>query len=233
MRTSIFAVILILGAATVQAEPRLVVLAPTFEFGYTPQNSAVQHRFWFRAAGTDTVRIKEIKTDCACALMPLERDWLAPGDSMEVTITWELGRITGGILRSPYVFCNASPDPMKLYLSASVTPFPDSVRPVSVRPFRFELARASIRDIDSIGFTLTNHSDDEVNVRLISPLPRQIDVVLPDVVPGNSGSTGYVRLKPEFADTEFNTSITLMTTDPKNTHVTIPVRRKFYLDKGN
>ena len=86
-------------------------------------------------------------------------------------------------------------------------------------------------DIDSLAFTLTNHSKQDLAVKLISAQPEEYELVLPDSVHALSSSTGYVKLKPEFADSEFQTSLTLLISDQGNKHLTIPVRRKFYTVK--
>lgn len=227
----IVAVIIVLTGANSQSQPRLVVLSPTFDFGSLPQNTTLVHRFWFKSAGTDTLRITEIKTGCACAVMPLEKDWIAPGDSMEVGIHWETGKSLGPINRFPRVFTNAGPDPLKLHLKGMVVSYPDSLRPISVKPYRFELAKSSRKDIDSLSFVLINHSTQDLAISLISTPPEEVEVVFPDSVRALSNSSGYVRLKPGFADLEFQTSLTLLVSDQRNTHITIPVRRKFYIVK--
>jgi hypothetical protein len=210
------------------SQPRLVATTPTFDFGYTPQNVKLVHHFWFKSVGTDTLLINEIKTGCACAVMPLERDWLAPGDSMKVGIYWNVKRYLGKIERNPRIFTNAGPDPVRLHLQGTVIPYPDSTRPVSTKPFNFLLARSTYKDIDSLSFTLTNHSGQNLAVSLASVPPEEVELVLPDSVRALTSSTGYVKLRPEFAGSEFQTSITLLMSDQGHTHITIPIRRKFY-----
>ncbi len=220
---------LVAAVACVSAEPRMVVLVPDFDFGYMPQNATVQHRYWFHSLGDDTVKIENIKTGCACAVMPYERDWIAPGDSLPVTITWKLGRSMGGVSKFPRVFTNAGPDPVTLQLRGTVLQSLESTGPVCPQPYRFELGRSALKDIDSLSFVLANFSDQDLSVSIISALPDQVDLVMPRNVPGGDQAQGHVRLKPEYADTEFETSITLGISDAKNTHVTIPIRRKFYV----
>jgi len=222
-----FILVLITGALS-HSQPRLEATAPEFDFGYTPQNVKLVHHFWFKSVGTDTLLINEIKTGCACAVMPLERDWLAPGDSMKVGIYWNVKRSLGKIERSPRVFTNAGPDPVRLHLKGTVIHYPDSARPVSPKPFKFLLASSPSQDIDSLSFTLTNHSSQNLAVSLASVPPEEVELILPDSVRALASSTGYVKLRPEFADSEFQTSITLLMSDQGHTHITIPIGRKFY-----
>jgi hypothetical protein len=227
----IVVITVLITAALSYPQPRLVATAPTFDFGYTPQNVKLVHHFWFKSVGTDTLLINKIKTGCACAVMPLERDWLAPGDSMKVGIYWDIKRNLGKIERKARIFTNAGPDPVWLHLKGTVVHYPDSTRPISPKPFRFLLARSSHKDIDSLSFTLTNHSNQNLAVGFASFPPEEVELVLPDSVQALASSTGYVKLRSEFADTEFQTSVTLLMSDQGHTHITIPIGRKFYTVK--
>jgi hypothetical protein len=216
-------------AISAQAQPRLEVTDPDFDFGYVPQNTRLVHRYWFKSVGTDTLRIKDIKTGCSCAILPLEKNWIAPGDSMSVSFYWEIKRGIARVGRTARIFTNAGPDPIRLHLEAMMLPFPDSARPVTVKPYRCELAKTSRTVIDSVSFTLANYSDRDLAVTMISPPVDECEVVVPDSLKALSNSTGYVKVKPEYADTEFEASITLKFSDQKSTRLTIPIRRKFYL----
>jgi len=228
----ITAILVGLCAVLSYSQPRLEIPVNNFNFGYVPQNSTVVRKFWFKSTGTDTLQIKDIKTGCACAVMPLEKNWIAPGDSMRVSIFWAIKRNMGAIARSPRIFTNASPDPLRLHLQGTALLFPDSARPVSVKPYKFELAKSSHTEIDSLSFTLVNRSDHDLSVSLVSSPPDECELFVPDSVGALSSSTGYIKVKPEFADSEFKTSITLLLSDRKSTRLTIPIRRKFYLEKA-
>ncbi|HWR82857.1 MAG TPA: DUF1573 domain-containing protein [Candidatus Deferrimicrobium sp.] len=233
MKCLLSAALVLLFEAAAYGQPRLVVPMSQFDFGFVPQNSKLTHRFWFRSLGTDTLRISEIKTGCACAVMPLTQDWIAPGDSLEVRIDWEIGKNIGGVDRFPRVFTNAGPDPVQLHLKGMITAFPDSARPVTVQPFRFLLAKSARKTIDSLSFTVTNHDSQPLKVSLISPAAEQIELVFPDSIDAQSSRTGYVKVKRAWADTEFETSLTLLISDPANTHITLPVKRQFYALEQN
>ncbi len=210
------------------SQPRLEIVDTDFDFGYTPQHTTLVHRFWFKSAGTDTVVINDIKTGCACAVMPLEKDRIPPGDSMRVGIFWDIKNNLGPTGRTVRVFTNAGQDPLRLHLDALVHLYPDSARPVSVKPYRSELAKSSQAVIDSVIFTLTNHANQDLSVALVSSFSDECEIVLPDSIKALSSDNGYVKVKPEFADTEFETSITLLFSDQQASRLTVPIRRKFY-----
>lgn len=232
MRKLFLAVILlVLVSGLAYSQPRLEVSVSNFDFGDAPRKGTLVHHFWFKSVGTDTVRIHDIKTGCDCAVTSLERNWIAPSDSMKIALYWDISKYRGEIVRTPRVFTNASPDPLRLQLSANALLSPDSIRPVTVKPYIFELAKSSRMVIDSMSFLIVNHSDRDLAVSLVSPPVEECDLVLPDSIGALAGSTGYITVKPEFTDTEFKTSITLLISDGNDRNdkrITIPIRRKFY-----
>jgi hypothetical protein len=217
---------------SVYCEPRLIVLAPNFDFGSVPQISTLKHSFWFYSLGDDTVKISEIKTGCSCALMPLEQDWIAPGDSIEVTITWQIGKHIGKTDRFPRIFSNVGEDPLQLRLNATVVPKPDSIKPVSFAPYKVQMGRTVDKDVQSMSIKLTNLTDQELDISLISKHPKEIQFTLPEKLSANSTQEFQVALSPEFIDSEFETSFTIGFSDELNNRLTIPVKRKFYLPPG-
>lgn len=217
-----------LACTSSYSQPRLEISDTDFDFGYTPLNTKLVNRFWFKSVGTDTVVINDIKTGCACAVMPLEKNRIAPGDSMRVGVFWDVKNNLGPTGRTVRIYTNASQDPLRLHMKAVVRPTLDSARPVSVKPFRCELAKSSRAVIDSISFTLTNHTDEDVSVALVSSFPDECELVLPDTIKALASSRGYVKVKPEYADMEFETSMTLLFSDQEASRLTVPIRRKFY-----
>jgi hypothetical protein len=164
--------------------------------------------------------------------MPLEKDWLAPGDSMEVEIHWSLKRHVGSVSRLPRVFSNATGSPHSLVLKGSVSPRPDSIRPVTAKPFRLLFGKTSAADIDSIAVELTNHTSEQVAVEVVSPTNPELVLNLPATIEPFSSATGYARLTEGFGDKEFQTSVTLLFSDERTSRLTLPVERKFYLATG-
>ncbi len=215
-------------AAAAQADPHLAAPAPKFDFGVIPSNSQLVHKFWVKSTGTDTVNITEIKTGCSCVVSDQASTKVAPGDSLLLGFSWDTKRMRGTIYRSPRVFYDGAANPVILQMSAVTYDYPDSARPVTLKPYRFEFGRTSRGDIDSIGFTVTNHSDEDLTIDVISAPDSGVDVVMPNAVPAGGQATGYALLQKEAKDTEFETSLTIMVSDPKSTHLSVPIRRKIY-----
>jgi hypothetical protein len=224
-------ILLVLAHGPASSEPLLEVPDRGFDFGDAPQKATLVHRFWFKSVGTDTVRIHDIKTGCDCAVPSLEKKWIAPNDSMEVTLYWDISKYQGSIARTPRVFSNAGQDPVKLRLSATASIAPGSARPLTVNPYKFELAKSSRKVIDSLSFLLANHSERDISIRLVSRPVEECELVLPDKIDALGSATGYILVKSEFRDKEFKASVTLLISDGDNRdaqRLTVPIRRKFY-----
>ena len=209
-------------------EPVLEIPSNSFKLGYTPYNSTVCHHFWFKSTGTDTVDIISVNTGCKCAVMPLDRTQIAPGDSMNVAFFWNTGRRVGPATQHPNVLIKGSDDPSFVILIGTIVNGLDSCRPVSIKPYKFELARIANKSIDSISFKLLNHSGEDVFLKVVSSPIEECVITIPDSLQSGIEATGYIKVKPEFADLEFKRSITIEISNEKATRLTIPIRRKFY-----
>lgn len=228
MKWPLFTLLLLLAAQTVSAGAKLEIPSHRFDFGMMPSNSSVAHSFWFRSAGTDTVRIQAIKTGCQCTTMPLEREWLAPGDSMKVEVFWELGRRIGKTGQYPRVFIEGDPEPHYISLIGNIAQVMDDLQPVSVTPFKAAFARTSSISIDSISFMFTNHSDEDLNLAVVSYSSEAYEVKFPTQIVGGATAEGYVKISAQATDLEFKGSITVEFEGNKKNRLTIPVQRKFY-----
>ena len=210
------------------AEPKLEITDQRFDFGSVPTNSIIYKHFWFKSTGTDTLIITNIKTGCACALMETVKDTLPPGDSIKVGIEWKIGNRIFSIGRYPYIYTNASEDPYRIYLTGEAFKTLDKLQPVSLSPYKFELPRYKDNSIDELKFTLTNNSENTVHYRIITELPKECEISLPEKIEPNSKGVGTIKVKKEYADKEFTSSITIVSLDNTKTKITIPIRRTIF-----
>ncbi|MEW6412432.1 MAG: DUF1573 domain-containing protein [Candidatus Zixiibacteriota bacterium] len=210
------------------AQPNLQIPGERFEMGSIPQQSVVSHCFWFTSTGTDTLIINEIKTPCGCQVEPLEKNWIAPGDSMLVSICWDVKKRVGPTGNYPYIYTNVGPETFRVYLTGTVTREPDAIRPVSVKPFALDLSKFRERAVDSLSFRIINHSDTSYTLTPVSFFVDECDIILPDSVAARSTAIGTIKVRPEFLDKEFYRSITLLLNDTRKTRITIPIKRKIY-----
>lgn len=229
MRTVCFTLLALICLTVVtQAGPRLEIPDHDFDFGLVPQNSTVSHSFWLKSVGDDTLRITDVKTGCSCALMPMAQDFIPPGDSMLVALHWKVGRRIGKVGRYPSIFTNQGPDPHSMKITASVALRPDSLRPLGFLPYKFELAKHQKKSIDEIDFQVVNRWETDLELTVVGGLPEEVVLDLPSKVEAGRTAWGTVRIRPEYADTEFATSITIEVNDVDKNHITVPIRRKLY-----
>lgn len=222
----LFACVILAGS--VQAEASLRFSTDRFELGAIPPNSVVSHYFWFRSAGTDTLVIDEIKIGCGCTLMPLERNRVAPGDSMKVDICWDVKGKIGANGSYPYIFTNAPDGPGRVYLTGTIVKYPDSLRPISLKPYILDLSRIRETSIDSLTFTIRNHGEQDITLSPIAFDIPECEVTLPELVPAKSVAYGRIKVKEEYLDKQFKRSFTLQLNDERDSRITVPVRRKIY-----
>lgn len=219
---------LLLICSSIFAGPELEIVNNRFDFGMVPQRSTLAQYFWFKSIGDDTLVINEIKTGCTCALMPLERDTLPPGDSTLVGIYWNIGKSIYKTGRYPYIFTNATPDPYRIFLTAEVYPATDTVKPLSCSPYILALSSHPKASVNEVTFTVSNHMDEDVDLQVVSFPLKECDLELPDKIGKQSSIKGTIKVKPEYLDKEFKSSITIYVNTGKEHRLTIPVHRKIF-----
>lgn len=230
---SILAVTLIISGL-VLAEPKLDIDYKSYDFGWVPYNSTGVLYCVIRSVGTDTLVINDITSDCRCLVMPLENQLLPPGDTMIIPVIWEFDDVPNRSSHFCKIFTNeqASIDgkPLQLKFEGTVVINPDSLRPVAAKPYRLEFSRMGQIDIDSVSFILTNRSIRDLKLELMAFPYQECEISVPDSLKPNSTVTCWVKIKPEYANREFLSSLTIRMTD--NTRfdrsLTIPIRRKIY-----
>lgn len=226
----IFGIILLLGAISglvaQNTDKKLQIIEGEYDFGAVAQNATITHTFWFKAVGNDTVYIDSLKTGCDCISAPLTQQWIAPGDSLPISLIWNTERKLGNSGRYPYIYVRGQKEPERILLSAKVTPQPDQGYPVAFKPFIAELTRMKGFSVDSVAVKIENKSNVPLHVHVVSEAP-QVRISLPESVPANGTAIMSLTLLPEYVGAEFIHSVTLAYTGEGTSGIfTIPIRRK-------
>ena len=216
-----------LGTA-ISAQPVLESSPASFDFGFTIHNSTIVHKLWLKSTGTDTVKVKDIQTGCSCTTIPLAQKEIAPGDSVEITISWDTQRTYGPVKRYPRIYYHDAEKPLRLSLFTNVQNVPDTNLSVVILPFKFELGRLPAKSVDSLEFKIRNNTTKEIETSLVSHLSEKFEIVFPKLIPAKSDSYGYIKIKPGFIEEEFEDSITLRFNHEEKYYITVPIRRKIY-----
>ena len=129
VKLSIFiAAIIIALAGNLAAQAKLRIANDRFDMGSIPGGVTASHNYWFKATGADTVVIDSMITTCGCTLSPLEKNWIAPGDSMRVEFCWKTGKKPGPTGNYPYIYTNADFEPIsRVYMTGTIMKFPEIV----------------------------------------------------------------------------------------------------------
>lgn len=217
-------------AGPLSAEPAIELSTTEFDFGHVVARTTLYYTVWLRSTGDEPLKVFEIKTGCDCAIMPLAKREIAPGDSVAATLQWQTERAHGPIRRFPRIFTNASLDPERLIFSAMVLNHADSSRPISILPYRFVFTEFAGKKRDSITFTLTNHGTENYQVLLPLGASPDYEIVLPDSLAAGETETGFVRLKEALIGETFDATLTVQFNakgrEPRR--FSVPVRHEIY-----
>ena len=77
----------------------------TYDFGTVAQGTAVKHVFKFKNAGTDTLRIEQVKTSCGCTAAESSKI-IPPQQEGQITVTFNTGSALGKASKTVSVFSN-------------------------------------------------------------------------------------------------------------------------------
>ena len=102
---SVSVILMLLGAAA-WAGPTIAVDSDTYEFGSVVEGYSVTHTFTLQNVGDEELVISRIRVSCGCTATQLATDHLAPGESVEFTVTVNTTGFSGLISKSIYVYSN-------------------------------------------------------------------------------------------------------------------------------
>lgn len=100
------------------AQPRLLVERPVFDFGEVEQGTSIEHVFRLRNGGDSPLRVEHVKSTCACTVgAVLGRDVPPEGETW-VTVQLDTREIAGPTTKTITVYAN---DPTHPVSGLSVT----------------------------------------------------------------------------------------------------------------
>ena len=207
-----------------QAAPLLVIDQQEFDFGTVPQNSKISHVYHLQNAGDDTLIISKVVPGCGCTKVPLEKSVLAPGEGTAVEIIFSTGQYNGPVTKHPRLETNANPSSRNLVFRATVTGRPDSTSPLLIRPYKLDLSQFGPTVRDQMKFTVSNTSDEEVSLALVSA-SNLFSVSLPDKIAAGQSAEGTIQLNQTALSESFEKSFTFRVNDSTLPRFTVPVKR--------
>ena len=75
--------------------PVIEIESSEFDFGEITYGDIFNHTFKVKNTGTADLEIRRIATSCACTSAQIEKDLLAPGEEVILSVRYESGMMTG------------------------------------------------------------------------------------------------------------------------------------------
>lgn len=208
-----------------QLGSKALVVEPTFDFGYIPQQAKVSHTYWVSNLGTDTLRVFNVRPGCGCTKAPQTTFEAAPDDSLPIELVFDAGRRTRDQLKSTKVTCN---DPGKsqfdLQLSAYVYTEKDTIQPIAIT--KNDVLKLTTDDLGkTFSVHFTNESKEPLSVTIVDYPPELVSITPPSapVAPGKSGEI-RVKVNSKLDRNNYQKSFTFALSDKAKTRFSVPIR---------
>jgi len=193
---------LMLISGRISSEPILILPESSFDFGYAPQGVRINHTFWLKAGGDETLRITKVTPGCSCTKAPLERDTVAVGDSTRLEITFSTKRYKNRVVKTTRITSNEGKVERRITIAADVVTNPNMTSPLVIEPFGLDFTPRSDRIITELPFLITNTSEVNLEITIID-FPDQFALVnMPSkLAPGEKVGCGLSLTPAALADT--------------------------------
>ncbi len=220
-------ILLPLWAAAAFAAPAVQIPDDTFDFGKVAQHAKVNHTFWIKSTGSDTLRITKVVPGCGCTQAPLEDSVLAPGDSASLEIIFSTLSYRGYLSKRPYLETNISDEKIYLKIMAELMPHPEEMKPIRLLPHRLDVSQFTTKPRRRAAFKIENMTDQTLRIIPVDTVSKDFDVTLPDKVGPGQTAEGMVIVHKDAVKKAFEQSITFEVDDEERSRFSLPVQRKY------
>lgn len=156
----------------------------------------------------------------------MKKQELAVGDSTDLEIIFSTGAHLGSVTKSPSIQTNEGPPARNVTIKCDVVRAPDSTYPVVMQPYRISVSRAGTVEIDEGKSTISNVSDQDLQVKVIDEPPGYFKIESPKVIKKGTKADVKLKVNKQYLDEAFEKSITLEFNDAAKSRFTIPVVRR-------
>jgi len=198
--------------------PRIVFVAPVYDFGKVAGGEVVKHEFAFTNAGGRLLQINDVRTSCGCTTPGNWSRQVEPGKGGTIPIEFHTGNFNGPVMKQVTVTSNDTNQPVvALQIKGTVW------RPIDVSPQSVVLR-----------FLTGSPSNVFTTVRLVNN--QEEPLVLSDPVSNNPGIAAelktnqagkefqlIVRTVPPLGPGNVTGRVTLKTSLPKTPLLEVPV----------
>jgi hypothetical protein len=132
----------------------------------------------------------------------------------------------GPASKRPAISTNEGPPTKRVTISVHSVRQPDSTYPVVFKPYRVYVSRAGEVEVDEAKFTVTNVSDEDLELKIVSEPFGYLEIDLPDEVKAGESAECKIKVKEDHLNQSFEKSITLELNDPTKTRFSVPIIRR-------
>ncbi len=127
--------------------------------------------------------------------------------------------------KAPRIQTNEGPPDKTVRIISTIIDRPDSTYPVIVKPYKLDLSQFGETVRDEVKFTISNVSEEDLQVSLIAAKKDYFTVNLPKVVKAGQTAEGTLRLTEQGTKISFEKSLTFQVSDMAGSRFTVPVKR--------
>jgi len=214
--------LLLVIASTSFAAPQVSAPEKTFAFGELFQGDKVTHAFTFSNSGDEPLIIEKVRSSCGCTAAIVSKKTLQPGESGEISATFDSHRFRGPVSKKIYLYSN---DPQQKTFEFGLTA---TVKELLVStPHRISAGPIQTGQQHSTTIELTNQGNTPLTVTEIKVqnqlLKTELDrATLP---PGETARLS-INITPDNTRRKISSYVIVHTDSPKLPELRIPV---FYL----
>lgn len=204
--------------------PRIEVSHDYYYFGFMPTNAIVQHKYWIRNKGGDTLMIVSVKPSCGCTAAPLSNDKIAPGDSAVLKVIFDSKNMVGKMVKDVDIFSN---DPNKQSMTVKFFALVNKEHDfVKAEPNALHFSKFGSKDGKMIRkVDIVNRYDSEITLSLIE-LPEanfKIDKRSAKIKPGGKASFMIEQIESLKDENDVMASATFEFAGKETDRITIPM----------
>lgn len=150
---------------------------------------------------------------------------LPVGDSAKLEIIFDTRTYKSKVSKRPKIQTNEGPPDKRVTISATITPRPDSTYPIRISPYKVDLSQFSDKVIDNAEFTITNVSEEALDISMIAIANDFFSVKLPDQIKPGETISGKIKIDDDYLAKSFNKSFTIELSDQQKSRFTVPIKR--------
>ncbi|MFH2048853.1 MAG: DUF1573 domain-containing protein [bacterium] len=229
----LFSVLCVMIMSTfAQAGPKIFLPETEFNWGKICQNRTVNHTFWIKSVGDDTLIITKVVPGCGCTKAPLQDSVLAPGDSTRLDIFFSTKSYRGYVTKKPYLLTNIGEEITYLKIYSLLVAEPENDLPLYLNPQYIDVSQYTEKPRRKASFLIENRGDIDYKLTLIDWERDFFDVDLPSLVKAGETVEGSIMVHEDKVPYDFNLSLTFAINDIDETRYTLPIERKVRVKKG-